>query len=160
MILPIIVRRCLLGAVAERPFALAVSGMEGVEPLHGRGEIEPRGDLGGMRSCPDADRFESLPRCRVLGLDVPVAANFRSRLLGLAGLSREQAGAGLLIPRCASVHTFGMRFDLDLAFLDGRNRPLAVFVQVPPRRLLWQRGAVTVLEVPSSQGGEFAGART
>jgi uncharacterized protein len=113
-----------------------------------------------MRPYPDADRFKSLPRCRVLGLDVPVAADFRSRLLGLAGLSREQAGAGLLLPRCASVHTFGMCFDLDLVFLDGEDRPLAVFIQVPPRRLVWQRGAVAVLEIPSPQGGEFASART
>jgi uncharacterized membrane protein (UPF0127 family) len=114
----------------------------------------------GMRRCPDADRFKSLPRRRVLGLDVPVAADFRSRLLGLGGLGSEQAGAGLLIPRCASVHTFGMLFDLDLVFLDGEDRPLAVFVQVPPRRLVWQRGADAVLEIPSRQGGEFASART
>jgi uncharacterized protein len=113
-----------------------------------------------MRYDPDAERLRSLPRRRVLGLDVPVAVDFRSRLLGLAGLSRAQAGAGLLIPRCASVHTFGMLFDLDLVFLDSEDRPLAVFVQVPPRRLVWQLGADAVLEIPSSQGGEFAGART
>ena len=81
---------------------------------------------------------------------MPVATGFRSRLLGLSGLPREQAGAGLLIPRCASVHTFGMRFALDLVFLDARERPLAIMVGVPPRRLAWQRGAAAVLEIPSS----------
>ncbi|HEX4669153.1 MAG TPA: DUF192 domain-containing protein [Solirubrobacterales bacterium] len=114
-----------------------------------------------MRRSPDADaeRLRSLPRRHVLGLDVPVAADFRSRLLGLGGLSREQAGTGLLLPRCASVHTFGMRFELDLIFLDWQDRPLAAFHRVPPRRLAWSRTAAAVLEIPSPAGGEFVGAR-
>jgi uncharacterized membrane protein (UPF0127 family) len=90
---------------------------------------------------------------------VPVATGFQSRLLGLAGLSREQAGPGLLIPRCASVHSFGMRFDLDLVFLDGEEQVLAV-LRLPPRRLARHHGAAAVLEIPAPQGGEFAAART
>jgi len=86
-----------------------------------------------------------------------VATGFRSRLLGLAGLQSEEAGLGLLIPRCAGVHTFGMRFDLDLVFLGRDERPLAVCPRVPPRRLVWHRGAAAVLELPSAQGGEFGG---
>jgi uncharacterized membrane protein (UPF0127 family) len=105
-------------------------------------------------------RLRELPQRRVCGRDVPVASGFRSRLLGLAGLSREQAGAGLLLPHCASVHTFGMRFDLDLVFLDREDRPLAVFLRVPPRRLAGRRGAAAVLEIPSRLGGEFAATGT
>jgi uncharacterized protein len=103
-----------------------------------------------------ADRFGRLPRRRVQARTVPVAVDFHSRLLGLAGLSREEAGAGLLLPRCASVHTFGMRFDLDLLFLDRCDRSLAVIRRVPPGRLIWHRGAEAVLEIPSPQGGESA----
>ena len=106
-----------------------------------------------------AARLRDLPRRRVGATEVPVATAFRSRLLGLSGLSREQAGAGLLIPRCASVHTFGMRFELDLVFLDADDRVLAVCLGVPPRRLTWRRGASAVLEVPTPQGGEFRGRR-
>jgi uncharacterized membrane protein (UPF0127 family) len=108
----------------------------------------------------DPNRFEGLPRRQVGGLLVPVAATFHSRLLGLAGLTREQAGAGLLIPRCASVHTFAMRFALDLVFLDGDDRELAVHLAVPPRRLAWKRGAAAVLEVPSPEGESLVGAGT
>ncbi len=100
-------------------------------------------------------RFERLPHRTVHGYLVPVATGFRSRLLGLAGLTREQAGAGLLIPRCASVHTFGMRFSLDLVFLDAAGNELATHLAVPPRRLVWKRGATAVLEIPSPEGGEF-----
>ena len=101
---------------------------------------------------------------------MPVATGFRNRLLGLAGLGAEQAGPGLLIPRCSSVHTFGMRFELDLVFLDAAGEPLAIRRRVPPRRLAWHRGAAAVLEIPSLcaavleiptvQGGEFPPPRT
>jgi uncharacterized membrane protein (UPF0127 family) len=101
------------------------------------------------------ERFKALSRREVDGHLVPVATTFHSRLLGLAGLTRVQAGAGLLIPRCASVHTFAMRFALDLVFLDGDERELAVHLGVPSRRLVWHRGAAAVLEIPSSEGGEF-----
>jgi uncharacterized membrane protein (UPF0127 family) len=85
----------------------------------------------------------------------PVAESFRSRLQGLAWRPRSQAGPGLLIPRCASVHTFGMRFSLDVYFLDRRGRVLSVRRGVPPRRFLWHRGAAAVLEIPADEGGEF-----
>jgi uncharacterized membrane protein (UPF0127 family) len=90
---------------------------------------------------------------------VPVATGFRSRLLGLAWLERRGAGAGLLIPRCSSVHTFGMRFALDLHFLDERGDPLVVHRAVPPRRLAVVPGARAVLEIPAGEGGEFPAAR-
>jgi uncharacterized protein len=106
-----------------------------------------------------APRLHRLPRRRIRGRAVPVAVGFRARLLGLAGLRRERAGPGLLLPRCAAVHTFGMRFELDLVFLDRRQRPLAIRLGVPPRRLAWHRGADAVLEIPSPQGGEFAAAQ-
>lgn len=83
---------------------------------------------------------------------MPVASGFRSRLLGLAGLDPEEAGPGLLIPRCASVHTFGMRFELDVIFLDRHDRPLGYRRCVPPARLLWHRGAAAVFEVPAGRG--------
>ena len=87
-----------------------------------------------------------------LPASIPVAKGFRTRLRGLAFRDREEAGAGLLIPRCASVHTFGMRFALDVYFLDREGRVLAVRRRVPPRRFLWHRGARKVLEVPSPPG--------
>jgi uncharacterized membrane protein (UPF0127 family) len=85
----------------------------------------------------------------------PVAESFHSRLLGLAWRPRSQAGPGLLFPRCASVHTFGMRFALDVYFLDRRGSVLSARLGVPPRRVLWHRGACAILEIPAGEGGEF-----
>jgi hypothetical protein len=106
-------------------------------------------------------RLRRLPMTVVLGREVPVATGARARLLGLAGLGREQAGAGLLLPRCRSVHTFGMRFALDLVFLDREGRPCATRRGLPPRRFAFEPSAVAVLELPSRrQGGEFSSLST
>jgi uncharacterized membrane protein (UPF0127 family) len=94
-------------------------------------------------------RFRGLERTELLGHGVPVATSPLSRLLGLALLPREMAGPGLLIPRCRSVHTFGMRFRLDLVFLDADDRVVELRRAVPPGRLIRCPGAMAVLELPS-----------
>lgn len=95
------------------------------------------------------DRFAAARTEEVLGVEVPVAESRGLRLLGLAMLDRESAGNGLLIPRCHSVHTFAMRFDLDLVFLGPGSLPLCRIRAVPPGRLRWRRHATSVLELPS-----------
>lgn len=102
-----------------------------------------------------APRLRRLPATSVLGREARVAAGFRARLLGLAFLDRDEVGLGLWIPRCASVHTCGMRFPLDVFFLDEGGAVLAVRRRVPTRRLVSARNAVSVLEVPSASGGEI-----
>ena len=103
----------------------------------------------GVRKPPSAKRLSGLPTVELAGRRVPVAATLRARLLGLALLDRDAAGPGLLIPGCRSVHTFGMRFGLDLVFLDGAMAPVSVRWRVPPRRLAGERRATAVLELPA-----------
>ncbi len=78
-----------------------------------------------------------------------MAVGIRARTLGLALLDRAEVGPGLLIPRCAAVHTFGMRFALDVFFLGEDDEVLAVRRAVPPRRFVAHRGAAAVLELPA-----------
>ncbi len=115
-----------------------------------------------MENASLAPRLARLPSVIVLGFEVREAAGRRSRLLGLALLDPEEAGAGLLIPRCASVHTFGMRFPLDVLFLDGNGAVIAARHRVAPRRVLFGAGARAVLELPSAASSleepELAGA--
>jgi uncharacterized protein len=114
-------------------------------------------------------RLRLLPTVIVLDREVPVATGIRPRLMGLACIDREEAGGGLLIPRCSSVHTFGMRFALDLVFLDAHGETISIRSGVPPRRFAWERGAAAVLELPAfgelqplgpaksvEKGGEFS----
>lgn len=109
-----------------------------------------------------AARLRDLPSTVILGREVPVACGFGARLLGLAHLDGDEAGPGLLIPHCSGIHTFGMRFALDLVFLDRDGRPCAIRREVPPCRCAWDRRARSVLELNSAlcgqlptPGGEF-----
>src|SRR3954454_15329571 len=93
------------------------------------------------------DRLDRLPR-RTLedGLIVHDATTLRARLLGLAFMRPPPAGHALLIPHCRSVHTFGMRFPIDVAFLDEQGRRPSEARAAPPRRVLFERRAFAVLE--------------
>jgi uncharacterized protein len=77
-----------------------------------------------------------------------VARTFRERLVGLAW-RREPPAEGLLLPRTRSVHTFGMRFALDLHWLDTAGGVVRVDRAVPPRRLRTCLRARAVLELPA-----------
>ena len=77
-----------------------------------------------------------------------MAATARARLLGLAGL-RAPPACGLMLPHTRSVHTFGMRFALDLVWLDARGRAVRIDLDVPPRRVRSCRAARAVLELPA-----------
>jgi uncharacterized membrane protein (UPF0127 family) len=94
-------------------------------------------------------RMSSTPLQVVAGNEVPVAVGIRARLLGLALLDLEAAGPGLLIPRCAAIHTFGMRFALDIYFLGSGDEILDVRRAVPSRHFVAHRGAASVLEIPA-----------
>ena len=84
-------------------------------------------------------------------MTVYVAVSFRARLLGLAGLRAMPPRSALLLPRCSSVHTFGMRFPIHVLFLDSRFEVIGERRSVKPGRLVWHRGARAVVEL---QAGE------
>ncbi|HWT23130.1 MAG TPA: DUF192 domain-containing protein [Solirubrobacteraceae bacterium] len=97
-----------------------------------------------MPPCPrlDALPHEALPG----GIVLARAERGRARLLGLAWLDELPAHCALLLPRCRSVHTFGMRFALDLVWLDAAGRLVRVDRAVPPRRVRTCLGARSVIE--------------
>jgi uncharacterized membrane protein (UPF0127 family) len=78
-----------------------------------------------------------------------VARSARARLIGLAWRC-EPPAQGLLLPRTRSVHTFGMRFPLDLYWLDEAGRTIRRDEAVPPRRIRTCMRARAVLEVPAT----------
>ena len=85
-----------------------------------------------------------------------VAAGRWARLLGLAWL-RDPPGCALLLPRTRSVHTFGMRFALDLVWLDRDGRAIRVDRAVGPNRLRTCARASAVCEIPACPAVRRAG---
>ena len=62
---------------------------------------------------------------------------------------------GLELAPCRSVHTFGMRFALDLIWLDRDGRVVRVDVEVPPRRVRTCLRARSVIETRGGCSGPF-----
>jgi hypothetical protein len=86
-----------------------------------------------------------------------VARGRLARLLGLAGLRRLPADRALLLPRCRSVHTFGMRFPIDVVFLDASGRVLRRVEAVGSGRVVGHRGAAGVVETVAGRNGRIPG---
>ncbi|KPI13492.1 protein of unknown function DUF192 [Actinobacteria bacterium OV450] len=61
-----------------------------------------------------------------------IAASYRARTRGLLGRDGIP-GAALLLTPAGSVHTFRMRFAIDVAYLDRRLRVIALTTMVPGR---------------------------
>jgi len=89
------------------------------------------------------------------GLRIVEARTRRARGRGLARMDTMPADLGLELAPCRSVHTFGMRFPLDLIWLDGAGRVVRVDERVPPRRFRTCRRARSVVEVLGGGSGPF-----
>jgi len=70
------------------------------------------------------------------------------RMVGLLNRRKFAKGEGLLLDRCYGVHTFGMRFPIDVLFLDKDLRVIRAVKALPPYRTSIVKKAVYVLELP------------
>jgi uncharacterized protein len=85
---------------------------------------------------------------RPTDVSVRIADTFWSRLIGLLGRRSLGLGEGLLLDPCSSIHTMGMRFSIDVVFLDRAGRVLGFADDVVPNRVrVSPRGTSKVLEV-------------
>lgn len=99
------------------------------------------------------ERLGELDRAPVAdeGLTLYEAVAFGARRRGLAKLDELPPEVGLHIHRCNAVHTFGMRFRLDLLWLDRHGAVVRIDRGVPRRRQKLCLRAKTVVEV--AEGG-------
>ncbi|MEW6193491.1 MAG: DUF192 domain-containing protein [Bacillota bacterium] len=89
-------------------------------------------------------------RGEILAGRVEPALFFWRRLRGLLGRRSLSPGEGLLLEPCRSVHTFFMRFPIDVVFYDGAGRVVAVFPALSPFRCTpFIRSARGVIELPA-----------
>ncbi|MET9570745.1 DUF192 domain-containing protein [Streptomyces virginiae] len=85
-------------------------------------------------------------------IPLEVAASYRARTRGLLG--RDGIEGAMLLTPAASVHTFRMRFAIDVAYLDRSLRVLDVVTMAPGRIGLPRPRARHVLEAAA---GAMAG---
>ena len=76
------------------------------------------------------------------------ADTWQMRTKGLIGRSKLGSGEGLLIPNCKAIHTWFMRFAIDVVFMDRNYRVMKTVSGLKPFRLSFGgRSAQHVLEL-------------
>ena len=79
-----------------------------------------------------------------------VAENPWTRAVGLLGRKELGEGRGLWIRPCRSIHTFFMRFPIDVAYVSSEGTVVKTRAGLRPFRLsMGGRGAHSVLELPA-----------
>jgi uncharacterized membrane protein (UPF0127 family) len=66
-----------------------------------------------------------------------MARSFWSRLVGLLGRTALSEGEALIMPHCRSIHTLGMRFPIDVVFVDRDWRVVSLKSHLSPGRVTW-----------------------
>jgi uncharacterized protein len=104
-------------------------------------------------ACP---RLDALPgRDLPGGLRVAEARSRAARMKGLARLDAMPERLALHIRRCRSVHTFTMRFPLDLIWLGKDGDVVRIDAAVPPRRMKSCLRARSVVEANAGTADAF-----
>ncbi len=97
-------------------------------------------------------------REKVLAGRVGRAKSFLARLRGLLGKGMLPAGEGLWISPCRCVHSIGMRYAIDILFVDAQGKVIGLCHGFPPNRVTrYFRAASGALELPS---GVISGTET
>ena len=99
-------------------------------------------------------RITNLTRDAVLGDSIDVADTSAKRRTGLLKHERLAPGEGLWIVPCESVHTFFMKFPIDLVYLGKDRKVRKVRHAVKPCRLSACLSAHSILELPAGAARE------
>jgi|SRR6266700_3614330 len=97
-----------------------------------------------------------------LGRKVRFAASLIDRAIGLLLTPDLRAGEGMYLSPCKSVHTFFMRYPIDVLFLDSEGTVLKQHTLRPWRISGWQaqcRGVLELMDGTLSRTGTQVGDR-
>jgi uncharacterized protein len=78
-----------------------------------------------------------------------IADNSKTRKTGLLKHDRLESGEGLWITPCEGIHTVGMKFPIDVLFLDKKRKVVKIRAAMPRWRMAASLFAHSVLELPS-----------
>jgi len=106
--------------------------------------------------------YEALNRSRqaILSTECEAADSGWDRMKGLLGRSKEDfsPGKGLWLVPASSIHTIGMSFPIDVAYLDRAGRVIRLYHRLPPLRVAAIKFKThSILELPA---GTLAKTRT
>jgi uncharacterized membrane protein (UPF0127 family) len=93
-------------------------------------------------------RVSNRTRQRVLAERADIADTSAKRRTGLLKHSGLERGQGLWIAPCEGVHTFGMKFPIDVVFLNRKKKVLKIRPNMVRGRIAFSLRAHSVLELP------------
>lgn len=100
-------------------------------------------------------KIVNVTKDKVLLKEAEIADSFFLRLKGLLGRRGLAPGKGIIIKPCNSVHTLGMFFPIDVAFVDKDNSICRLIEDMPPNRISPViKGAHYVVEGPAGFFGQ------
>ncbi len=95
-------------------------------------------------------RVVNATRRQVLIQKGDIAEGSWARVRGRIGKSSLRPGAGLVLHYSSQIHTFGMRFPIDVLFLDRMGIAIHLIHRLPPGRVSpLVRGAKYAVELPA-----------
>ena len=80
-------------------------------------------------------RIENLTRGTLIVSNAHEARSFSEKLFGLMGQAAMPQTSALIIYHTNWIHTFWMRFDLDLIYIDDRQRVVGLTPALAPNRV-------------------------
>ncbi len=72
---------------------------------------------------------------KLIAADLKMADSFFARLTGLLATGSLKEGSGIVLKPCTQIHTFFMRFSIDVIFVDKDFNVLHVIEDMKPWRL-------------------------
>jgi uncharacterized membrane protein (UPF0127 family) len=85
----------------------------------------------------------------VIADEIETAFDSKTRNRGLLGRARLDDGSALILAPCLSIHTFFMRFAIDVLFVARDGRVLKIYSALPAWRIAFAFGAFATIELPA-----------
>ena len=83
----------------------------------------------------------------LLATRIEIAGDSASRRKGLLGRDRLEPGCGVVIAPSQGIHTFGMRFAIDIVAVSRDGTVVKIRPAVPPRRIVLAFSAYAIIEL-------------
>ena len=93
-----------------------------------------------------------LQNCRsglMVAVEIEPAFDSKSRNRGLLGRTGMDDGSALILAPCSSIHTFFMRFAIDVLFVKKDGRVVKTYSDLPAWRIAFALGAFAAIELPA-----------
>ena len=86
---------------------------------------------------------------KILATEAQLAKTFFTRLKGLLGTKKLDKGKGIVIRPCSSIHTVGMKYAIDVIFLDNNDRIVKIIKDMPAGNFSFCSDSSYVFELPA-----------